>query len=296
MGGRTICPMEHKQSEVQPIQDDSVAAVAAFLHEHLNRRVTMSAWLSLLRPPWQFDAPNHGFQLVTDSGIVGVYVAVYSERDIACESRRFCNLAAFCVLNEFRVDSLRLIRAILRQPGLEFTDLSSSGNVVALNERLGFVRLDTSTRISPNLPAFGRTGVTVTSDPTLVAGALSGRDVAIYRDHQNAPASHHILITNEETYSYLIVRRDRRKGLPLFATALYAGGDTSLLRRNWCQVGSHLLSQHGIPATLAERRTLGFTPRLGIDQASPRPKMYRSTHVAPDDIDYLYSELALLDW
>ena len=288
--------MARERVEVRPIQDDDALAVATFLHQNLNPGVAADVWLSLLSPPWQADAPNHGFQLVTASGIVGAYVAVYSDREIGGQTRRLCNLAAFCVLTDYRADSLRLVRAVLRQPGLEFTDLSPSGNVVALNERLGFVHLDTATRIAPNLPALPRKGVRVTSDPARVAGGLQGHDVAIHRDHRDAPAARHILVSDGDAYAYLIVRKDRRKNLPLFATPLYVGGDAVVLRRNWRLVASHLLVRHRIPVTLAERRTLGFAPRLGVDQAVPRPKMFRSEHLSARDIDYLYSELTLLEW
>lgn len=288
--------MPAERAELRPIEADDAAAVASFLHANLNQGVPAGTWLTLLSPPWQGDAPNHGFQLVTPAGIVGAYVAVYSERVLRGESRRFCNLAAFCVLPDFRADSLRLIRALLRQPGFDFTDLSPSGNVVALDERLGFVHLDTATRIAPNLPAFGRRAVRVSSDPALVAATLRGADTATYRDHRDAPASRHIVVIEDGAYAYLIVRRDRRKGLPLFATPIHAGGDTALLRRHWARVGAHLLVRHRLPLTLAEHRTLGFRPRLGVDQRSPRPKMFRSRDLEAGDIDYLYSELTLLEW
>ena len=51
---------------------------------------------------------------------------------------RFCNLGAWCVLPEHRFHALRLLKALLAQDGYHFTDLSPSGNVVGLNERLGF--------------------------------------------------------------------------------------------------------------------------------------------------------------
>ncbi|QNE36692.1 hypothetical protein [Leifsonia shinshuensis] len=288
--------MPAERAELLPITADDATAVASFLHRNLNQKVPVGTWLTLLAPPWPADAPNRGFQLVTPAGIVGAYVAVYSEREIRGETRRLCNLAAFCVLPDHRADGLRLIRALLRQPGFEFTDLSPSGNVVALDERLGFVHLDTATRITPNLPAFGRRGVRVSSDPAVVAATLRGADADTYRDHRDAPASRHIVVVEGDAYAYLIVRRDRRKGLPLFATPIHAGGDTELLRRHWARVGAHLLGRHRLPLTLAEHRTLGFRPRLGVDQRTPRAKMFRSHELEAADIDYLYSELTLLEW
>lgn len=288
--------MNREEIEVRPIRDEDADAVSLFLHEHLNARVARAAWGALLAPPWRVDAPNHGFQLVSDATILGVLVAVYSDRDVEGEQLRFCNLAAFCVREDFRSHSFRLLRATLAQRGFEFTDLSPSGNVVALNERLGFANLDTSTRVAPNLPSIPRRSVTVSDDPAVVAGILREPDARVYRDHRDAPAARHIVVIAGGEYSYLMVRKDRRKGLPVFASVLYVGGNTGLLRSAWPQVASHLLVRQGALATLAERRILGFVPRLGVDMSTPRAKMFRSTSVPAEAIDYLYSELTLLEW
>lgn len=288
--------MDREKVDVRPITDEDADQVAEFLHDHLNSKVSRASWGTILAPPWSVEAPNHGFQLVVDDAIVGAYVAVYSERDVDGEKRRFCNLAAFCVREEYRAHSLRLMRAILGQRGFEFTDLSPSGNVVALNLRLGFVALDTATRLAPNLPRIPRRGFTVSDDPAVIAGVLQGRDARIYRDHRDAPAARHIVVIAHGEYGYLVVRKDRRKRLPLFASPLYVGGCRDLLRSAWPQVGSHLLLRQGALATLAEHRVLGFVPIFGFDLRAPRSKMFRGANLSSDAIDYLYSELSLLEW
>jgi len=288
--------MDRERAIVHPITDEDAHAVSEFLHNHLNPKVSRAAWGALLAPPWSVLAPNHGFQLVAGGAVVGVYVAVYSERAVDGELRRFCNLAAFCVLEGYRADSLRLIRTILAQQGYEFTDFSPSGNVVALNERLGFALLDTATRLTPNLPRLPRRGVTVSDDPRRVAGVLTGQDARAYQDHKDAPAARHIVVISGGEYGYLVVRKDRRKRLPFFASPLYVGGSRELLRSAWPQVGSHLLLRHAALATLGERRVLGFLPALGVDLGSPRAKMFRSQAMPAGAIDYLYSELTLLEW
>ncbi|MET4637667.1 hypothetical protein [Mycetocola sp. 2940] len=288
--------MEPGKAEVRPISGTDADAVSRFLHTHLNPRVSVDAWNAILAPPWNGEAPNHGFQLVVDSDIVGAYVAVYSEREVDGVPRRFCNLAAFCVREDHRAQSFRLVRAILAQRDFEFTDFSPSGNVVALNRRLGFQELDTATRVVPNLPRLPHRGLTVTDDVAVIDGILSGRDAQVFRDHRDAPAARHIVATAGGAYCYLVVRRDRRKRLPLFATPLYAGGSTELLRSSWPHLASHLLLRQGALATLAERRILGFDVPHGYALRTPRAKMLLSKAVAPEAVDYLYSELTLLEW
>jgi hypothetical protein len=90
-------------------------------------------------------------------------------------------------------------------------------------------------------------------------------------------------------------RCDRRKRLPVVASPLYVGGDAAVLEAAWPIVASHLLGR-GLVATLAERRVLGFVPAgPGRELAMPRTKMYRGA-VGAEAVDYLYSELTLLQW
>ncbi len=281
---------------VRPITEQDVASVGAFLHTHLNRRVSPDAWARLLTPPWPSPAENRGFQLMLGDRVVGAYAAVHSSRQRGGETLHVCNLAAFCVLEEHRHQSLLLVRAMLKQRGTLFTDLSPSGNVVAMNERLGFQRLDTATRLTLNLGWPGRRGIRISQDLDTIARTVEGDDARIFADHRTAPAAQHVVVAEGGRYAYLMFRTDRRKRLAIFATPLYVGGDRRLLERAWGAVAIRLLVSHGLVATLAERRVLGFGPRLGIELAHPRAKMFRGDDIPSDDIDYLYSELTLLRW
>ncbi len=280
----------------RPIGTADVAAVCKFLHDELNPAVPVSAWRALFSPPWPGVGPNHGFQLLADDRIVGAYVAVYSHRILGSSSEPFCNLAAFCVREEYRSHSFRLVRAILGQGGYTFTDLSPSGNVIALNQRLGFTSLDTSTAFVLNVPAPAQRHTQIIADPARIESLLRGDDLRIYHDHRTAAAARHIVAVHGERIGYLVVRRDRRRNLPLFASVLHAGGDRALLRTAWPQLRTQLLRTLHTPVTLAELRVLGFEPPLSIPLRKSRPKMFRSSTVTASDIDLLYSELTLLTW
>lgn len=277
-----------------PITPGDVPDVAAFLHRHLNERISAAAWARSIVPPWSSPAPNHGFHLRADGEVVGAALAFYSKRDLGGTARLVCNLGAWCVSDEHRAQGVRLLRALLSQRGYDFTDLSPSGNVVALNERLGFTHLDTTTALVPNLPWPSR-GVRVVTDPGRIRRLLADDDLRVYDDHRHALAVHHAVLVVDGHPVHVMVRRDRRKGAPVFGSILHVS-DPAALGRAWGRLRTHLLLRLGIPFTLAELRVVGAAPPLSAVLRRSRPKMFRSPDLAPDDVDYLYSELTCVAW
>jgi hypothetical protein len=282
--------------QLGPITGADVPSVAEFLHGNLNARVPASAWSAALDVSWKVDAPNHGFLLRDDGRVVGVYLAFYSERAMAGGPERFCNLGAWCVLDSHRFHGVRLLKALLAQEGYHFTDLSPSGNVVPLNRRLKFRELDTATVLVPSLPWPSVPGRTrISSDPRVIEAGLSGADLQLYRDHTGAPAARHLLLTHRGRSCYVMFRKVRRKDLPLFAAILYVG-DREVFRHGARPLSRYLLMRHGVLATLAELRIVGRRPWPAMMLGTPRPKMYRSDGLRPEQIDDLYSELVCVPW
>jgi hypothetical protein len=290
--------LDHRGVQLAPIRATDLAEVGQFLHEHLNARLTGSEWAAAAVPTWPVRSPNHGFMLRAGDQLVGVQLAFYSERELEGGVVEFCNLGAWCALEEYRSHGVRLLCAALAQRQYTFTDLSPSGGVVPLNSRLGFQSLDTTTALVPHLPLVPTHGARVVSDPDEIEGRLAGHDLRIFRDHRTAAASVHLLLVREDEHCYVVARRDRRKGLPVFASLLHIGNPW-LLRRHLRLLGCHLLLHHGVLATLVEVRMLGGTPSASYRLPSSRPKMFRpspGTRVPAAAIDYLYSELALVAW
>jgi hypothetical protein len=281
---------------VRPIGADDIGAVAEFLHAHQSDRVSVTSWEAVMSPPWDTVQPNHGFVLDDAGEVVGAHLALYSERLIHGRLEAICNLGAWCVLPSHRHHGLRLLRALLRQRGYHFTDLSPSGNVVPLNLRLGFTQLDTATALTPNVPWPPRSrGVRLVTRPEEIPHHLSERDLQIHQDHARAAAANHLVVVRGDKTCYVVFRRDRRKGMPLFASFIYVS-DPSVFRVLGGHVRRHLLLRHRIPFTLSELRIVGSRPRVSTMLSSPRSKMYRSPTLGAGDIDYLYSELACIAW
>lgn len=280
---------------VQPIGDDDIYRVATFLHSHLNGRVTTEKWAAGIATPWLPQPPNRGYMLLDGPEIVGVNLAFYSTREIDGGTQRFCNLGALCVLEPWRGHTLRLVRKLLSQKGYTFTDFSPSGAVVEINQRLGFASIDTTTCVNFNLPWPASRRATVTSSGSIIRSTLGRADLQLYEDHSASPAVSHILLRRAGDYCYVITRRDRRKGLPIFASLLYVS-NSSLFKHHARHMFSAILLRTGALATLVEKRLVDDTWLTSIKLTSARPKMVRSLSVAPDEVDYLYSELTQISW
>ncbi len=284
-------------ARLSAITSSDVPDVARFLTAHLNQRVPAERWSRALTVPWNVDQPNHGYLLRADDGsTVGAYLAYYSQQRVDDRLEQFCNLGAWCVLEGHRAQGTRLLTRLLAQEGYHFTDFSPSGNVVALNRRLKFVDLDTTTDLVANTPLPTRPGAArVTGDPDALVAHLDGDDLAIYRDHRRAAAARHLLLSTPREHCYVVFRRDTRKRVRAFGSILHVS-NPELFRAESGRVGSHLLTRHGIPATLVERRVAGGPVRRATTLTHARPRMFRSTSLAPEQVGYLYSELTCLAW
>ncbi|PUB29951.1 hypothetical protein C8K30_102329 [Promicromonospora sp. AC04] len=280
-----------------PITTDDLSRVGEFLSVHLDNSLTPGQWAHSLRPTWTTSHPDHGFLLESDGLVVGVYAAFYSETRTADDRQRaVCNLAAWCVLDEFRHHSLRLVRAMLAQRDRELTDLSPSGTVVPLNERLGFRHVDTAGALVVNLPLPTRRRVRLLTGRADIEAVLSGADLAAYRDHADSPAARHVVAVVDGRPCWVVFRAVRRKGLRLFASVLHVS-DRDLFRATAPAVYRHILLAHGLPFTLVQTRVSGPGPWHSVPLSAQRPAMYLSrTGEPPESVTYLYSELTQVPW
>ena len=303
---RARADREHVSDRVRTreIVRDDLPQVGSFLHANLNRRLSAAAWAASILPPWEGTTRaaegGYGYLLEAAGTLVGVQLVFSSRRDLGSGPVTIRNLGALCVLTTYRNQSVRLLRAALAGRDSHLTDLSPSGAVVPLNQRLGFRQLDTATALVPALQgrtsSRGSRGRThVITDPHRIALHLSGRDLEIYRDHEEARASHHVVLKRGKQSCYVMWRRDRRKRLPIFASVLYSN-EPDVLHALFPALSRHLLLRHGVLAVLAELRVVGLRPRSSIMLNSTRPKMFRSRTLPESAIDYLYSELTCVAW
>lgn len=278
--------------ELTTITPRDFGPVADFLSRQMQPHRPASWWLAMMSPGWPGGRDRLGAMLRDGERVVGAYLAYYSERSIDGRKETICNLGTWCVEPEYRLHSLRLLKALLAADDYHFTDLSPNPDVIKLNERLGFRRLHgTRAALIPNLPwPSVPGGPRVSSDPDLFASTLQGAELEIFEAHREAPALLHSLVRDGDRHCYVVCRRDIKKGLPI-STLLYAG-DAELLRRATRRLSRHLLLHHRTLGCLIEQRFCAKPPLGSIRLGSPRTKFFRGPRLEDAQIDYLYSELA----
>jgi hypothetical protein len=282
--------------ELRPIEDDDLEEVARFLGEHFPPSTPAEQWAAAWRDTVNrpgSGAPNHGFLLRDGSRIVGAHAAIYSTRMVDGVVRRFCNLAAWYTRPEHRRHSIRLLKALLDQPGWTFTELAPTPTVQRLNRRLGFEQLDTAASLFPNLPwpTIPRR-VRVSADPWVIRSHLADPVLRYYDDHARSRWARHLVLARGAESCYVQWRKERRKNLELIASIRYAS-NPHLLRKGMRALGRHLLLHHGALATAVEVRLAGGRVWPSVVMPKPAVRMYRSDELGPEDIDYLYSEVTL---
>lgn len=284
------------RSRVVPITEADLDEVSTFLHRHMDGHVSVPAWRQSFGIGRRFDPPNHGMMLVAGDSLVGVHAAYYSERDFGKgRIERMCNLGSWFVLPQYRVQGARLLKALLDQPDLHFSDLTPTGNVVPINERLGFRFLDSRSVLVPTIP-WGRRRNSVISDPDVLADGLDERERRIHDDHRQAAAARQVLLRDGSRSCYVVFRTERRTRLTGYVASILHVSDRAVFRSALRPFLGHLLLRHGAVAMLAEIRVIGFRPSGSLMLHDFRRKMFRSPTLGPGEIDYFYSELVAVPW
>lgn len=162
------------------------------------------------------DDDHYGYVLCSGGQPVGVLGTLFSRRQVDGRELQFCNLHNWYVEPDHRANSLLLMRQVLALRDCILTDLSPSGEVVAISTRLGFTRLDRSILLLPPLPWRGGAAaeiIDLQQHPERAAELLTPAEQQIYRDHQAIDCSHHIVLSDEGR-CYLVSSRQASRWLP----------------------------------------------------------------------------------
>lgn len=279
-----------------PIAAGDLAEVGRFLNENLNPKISAEDWVASLSHHWADSQPNHGMQLRDDGRLVGVFCAIYSDQWIDGRLERFCNPHSWCVLNEYRKQSISLILPLLRQQGYHFTMYTPNPKVAEIFRGLKFRDLDDGLFYFPNLPSLlpRRGDDFIESGLDAIAGRLSGPLLRDFELHRNIRWLQFVAFGHPGDPCLVIYKRDVVKQLPC-ARIIHVSRPDALLHRHGALLRHHLLMAHGLPISRIEARFVAGAPSFTIRRRRHQPKLVLTATLQDGQMRDAYSELAALD-
>ena len=281
----------HSAAVMRQAYDADLEGVCAFLSANMHRGLNAEVYRAAFNYPWRPADTPFGFVLLHDDQIVGFIGCIWADRVINGSIHRFCNLSNWCVLSQFRRQSLDLFFAILRSRNVTFTDLSPIPEIEKLLVGLRFQVVNLRKWFTiPGLHLLGTLQKTrIIANLEKIPDYLDPQDLKIFRDHQNIGCLHTVLADGHGV-GYVVSRKRKRKNL-IFSEILYTS-DRAMLRRNFERVKLSILRRDRTCILAVDEHIYGDRPRGFLSYH--RPEYFRSATLQPFQIDHLYSETALI--
>ncbi len=254
-------------------------------------------WFLLLSKKWSPEHDHFGYVLLDEESVVGFIGAFFAERNIDGKQFIICNLFCWHVLEDYRKESLLLLRPILNLQNTTITALTSSLGATAIYKRFKFKELEAQVKIFPFVPSLSlRTGIEFLTVPDLIqARLLREEEQKIVLDH-TFPSCCHLLLTDKKTgdYCYLLYSRVRKKGL--YFTQVCFISNIDMFVRNFGRLQWFFLRKNRTLFTIVDNRLIrDCRLGLGYSYSLRYPRLYLSDTQKPEQIDNLHSELLLLE-
>jgi hypothetical protein len=279
---------------LHPITDQDLAPFCHFLRANLNDRIPLDDWVAAFRRPWLDDKPNNGFLIRADDGdIVGGIGALYSGQPIDGRIERLCNITSWCVLEDYRAQSMRLAMAVVSQPGYHFTDLTPTDVVAGSLKFLKFKAMDPTVLLLPHRPWTGAQGMTATDAPSALEQQLSGAALRSWQAHRDLPWLSHAMVGRDSDWCHVIYKTVLVKRMR--CAKILGLSDPGLWLHGHGAFGRHLLMRRAMVGSWVEQRLLPRRPDGALTLEGYKSKMFRSDSLSEAQISNLYSELTALD-
>jgi len=283
--------------EVRRIERSMFQEVYPLLLDLNNPYLTETDWKRIFDYRWDREEDYCGYGLFDGREIVGFLGLIFSKRWIDNQMESFCNLTSWIVKEKYRDQSLALILPALKLKDHTLTDLSASDKVLRIMKRLGFRELESELKVLLPYPlARGPSDVRLTQEQNEIESVLKGNDLKLFRDHENLTSCSHLLLYGPNGYCYLIYSTVKNVTKYSYNYIHYLSNPIRF-REYHGVIRSKIISITKIPFIVVDSRLvrnvhLPFSYTLSLTP----PRLYRSAHLEPEQIDNLYSELVLLNF
>ena len=278
---------------VQPVDASSFPRIYPLLRDLNDPYLAEADWQRLFTYTWDKDPPHCGYALLDDAEqVVGFIGVIFSQRHIKGQLEPFCNITSLVVQQAYRDYSLFLIRPVIRLKPYTITDLTPSDSVCQLLQQFDFQVLDTTLRMLVPMAIVSQP-VQILQVPGAIATTLQDEALRLYQDHLPYPC-HHLAIVEGNQHCYILYTKVTSAAVPY--CHIQGISDVAVFGRYSDRIRWAIMQTHKTPFVLVDTR---FVETLNLPWCYTLPftwpRLYRSPHLHPPQIDNLYSENILLN-
>lgn len=285
---------------LRPAVMSDTAQILALLNGFLLRspQIGVTRMRTLVEYPFQAPDRPRGFVLEASGEIVGFLSTLITSRSSGAVRREFCNINTWIVTPEYRKYSILLLKPVLELQDHTITCFTPSPHVYPILRRLGFVDLDESStelfpRILKPLPS-----LKTLFRPARVRrlppdnASLSSDQRELIRDHQQLGISF-LLLSDRETSC--LIGFAKTVSYRFNYAVLFHVSDSEFFQRHIHEVRFQLWrTAKTLRLSVPTRFLKGHVFPHSTVRRLHRPSLFKCDRLKPEEIDNLYSELAIL--
>ncbi len=275
-----------------------VESICSLLHTKMNSRFSVERWSRLMSYPWLADIPDYGQVVESDGRILGYVGLIYSDRMIGdslngFRKERFASMSSWYLDKSLRGKGLGkgLLLATMENSAQTFTIFTNSSKPIGIVKALGYQLLDEE-RYHWRKSGSCSSSIELTRGVEAIRLRADDTQRQLLEDMQTMPVVPIWLEAGGR--QALLFFSIKSKGENVLWFDLLHTSDPELFTDCAQQLANCLLPDTS--AVLATDSRLVKSPPEGtIREHLPIARHYLSSTVQPHEIDFLYSELQLLD-
>lgn len=275
-----------------------VDGICQLLHTKMNSKFSVERWSRLMSYPWLAEKPDFGKVVESDGQILGYTGLIYSDRMIGnpqsgFRKERFASMSSWYLDKSLRGRGLGkgMLLATMENLDQTFTIFTNSSKPIGIVKALGYQVLD-DRRYHWHKTGLASEAITLIRDFDSIVLRASDIQRQILEDMRSMPVTPVFLETDGR--QALLFFSIKSKGEDVLWFDLLYTSDPELFTDCAQSLADTLLPD--TPSVLAaDSRLIKPPPADTFCQHLPVERHYLSKTVAPQEIDFLYSELQLLD-
>ena len=285
---------------VEKARAEDFEKVYPLLSDFNNPKITRAQWKRLFTDNWNFQKEYCGYKLMHGDDTVGFIAYILSKKLINEKWENFCNMSSWIVKPEYRSSSVDLLYPLLELK--DYTIISFTPTAGAYKVETKLFKLKLLDQYEVIIPALPRVSTLLKKKFKMITRGkkpderllrlLSDYERKIFLDHERFDC-HHLVITSDQGNLYLIFKKIYKRHMP-FAKLYYLNNPGFFLHHLQDIRFRVPLALKTVGIVVDSRFLQGKDMPIKKTKNFYMPMLYRSDHLQPHEVDYLYSEFFLL--